>query len=183
MEIKNENGKLKTLEELYEEAKELIVDELDTMNTEDALYLGNEIRGRNNYDILYENKDENLNDVLSGMDPADLIRMGSEDWDNYSDFFTYDYDLNMTNDVWYDLDTDEIADDILEGSYHTYLTSDIVDILDEYEEAKEEIENYNPYRAMCEEVVAKFVNCEADVTDLLQTLDKLAKSDEAWEGN
>ena len=43
MDIKNENGKLKTVEELYDEAKELIVDELDTMRTEDALYLGNEI--------------------------------------------------------------------------------------------------------------------------------------------
>lgn len=183
MEIKNENGKLKTLEELYDEVKELIVDELDTMNTEDALYLGNEIRDCNSYALLYENKEGNLNDVLEGLDPADLIRMGSEDWDNYSDFFTYDYDLNMTDDVWYNLDTDEIAGDILEGSYRDHITYDIKDIIDEYEEAKEEIENYNPYRAMCEEVVAKYVNCEADVTDLLQTLDKLAKSDEAWEGN
>ena len=29
-----ENGKLKTVEELYEEAKELIVDELDCMRSE-----------------------------------------------------------------------------------------------------------------------------------------------------
>ena len=183
MDIKNENGKLKTVDELYEEAKEMIVDELDSMSTGDALYLGNEIRDRNSYAILYENEDRNLDDILDGLDPSELLRMGKDDWDDCSDFFTYDYDLNMTDDVWYDLDTVVIAEDILEGSYSNYITSDIQDILDEYEEAKEEIENYNPYRAMCEEVIQRYVNCEADVTDLLQTLDKLAKEDDAWEEN
>lgn len=178
MEIKKENGKLKTVEELYDEAKELIVDELDTMSNEDALYLGNEIRERNNYDTLYENKRSCINDVLTEEEPYDIL---TSDWDEYSYFFTWDCGFNMTDDVWYDLDTDEIAGDILEGSYRDYITYDIKDIIDEYEEAKEKIENYNPYRAMCEEVVAKYVNCEADVTDLLQTLDKLAKTDEAWE--
>lgn len=180
MDIKNENGKLKTVEELYEETKERIVSELDTMSTEDALYLGNEIRDRNSYDTLYENKRSCINDVLEGEEPYDIL---TSDWDDCSDFFTWDGDFNMTNDVWYDLDTDEIAEDILEGSYYNYITSDIKDILDEYEEAKEEIENYNPYRAMCEEVIQRYVNCEADVTDLLQTLDKLAKEDDAWEEN
>lgn len=180
MDIKKENGKLKTVEELYEEAKELIVDELDTMSTEDALYLGNEIRDRNSYDTLYENNRSCVNDVLEGEEPYDIL---TSDWDSYSDYFTWDGDFNMTDDVWYDLDTDEIADDILDGSYYNYITSDIKDILDEYEEAKEEIENYNPYRAMCEEVIQRYVNCEADITDLLQTLDKLAKTDDAWEEN
>lgn len=180
MEIKNENGKLKTVEELYDEAKELIVDELDCMSTEDALYLGNEIRDRNSYDTLYENKRSYINEVLEGEEPYDIL---TSDWDDYSDFFTLDGSFNMTDDVWYDLDTDEIADDILNGEYYNYITSDIKDILDEYEELKEQIENYNPYRAMCEEVVARYVNCEADVTDLLQTLDKLAKTDDAWEEN
>lgn len=181
MEVKKENGALKTLEELYEEAKELIVDELDTMSTDDALYLGNEIRGRNNYDILYENKDGNLNDVLSGMDPADLIRMGHEDWDDYSDFFTYDYDLNMTDDVWYDLDTSEIAEDILEGSYHDYITSDIKDLVDEYEETRDLLENYNPLRAEGVDLLTKYANCKADVTDLLQYIDRLVKDERLWE--
>lgn len=180
MEIKNENGKLKTVEELYDEAKELIVDELDSMSNEDALYLGNEIRDRNNYDRLYENNEEGVNEVLEGVDPWDIL---NSDWDDCSEFFTYDYEFNMTDDVWEDLDTDEIADDILDGNYRKYLTSDIKDIVDEYEELREQIENYNPYRAMCEEVIARYVNCEADVTDLLQTLDKLAKTDEAWEGD
>ena len=91
--------------------------------------------------------------------------------------------MNMTNDVWEDVDTSDLARDILNGNYSHYLNSDIKDILDEYEEAEEEIENYNPYRAMCEEVIQRYVNCEADVTDLLQTLDKLAKTDDAWEEN
>lgn len=180
MEIKKENGKLKTTEELYDEVKEMIVDELDCMNTDDALYLGNEIRDRNSYDTLYENKRSCINEVLEGEEPYDIL---TSDWDDYSDYFTYDGSFNMTDDVWYDLDTEEIADEILEGSYRNYLTSDIVDIVDEYEELKEQIENYNPYRAMCEEVLQRYVNCEADVTDLLQALDKLAKTDEAWEDN
>ena len=179
MEIKNENG-IKTVEELYDEAKELIVEELDCMSTEDALYLGNEIRERNSYDTLYENKRSCINEVLEGEEPYDIL---TSDWDDYSDFFTWDGSFNMTDDVWYDLDTNDIANDILNGEYYNYITSDIKDILDEYEEIKEEIENYNPYRAMCEEVIAKYTNCEADVTDLLQTLDKLAKTDEAWEEN
>ena len=148
------------------------------MSTEDALYLGNEIRDRNCYDTLYENKRSCINDVLNGEEPYDIL---TSDWEDCYDYFTWDCGFNMTDDVWYDLDTDEIADDILNGSYYNYITSDIKDILDEYEDLKEEIENYNPYRAMCEEVVQRYVNCEADVTDLLQTLDKLAKSDDAWE--
>lgn len=180
MEIKKENGKLKTVDELYEEAKELIVDELDCMSSDDALYLGNEIRERNCYETLYENTRSCINDVLEGEEPYDIL---TSDWDECSDYFTYNGEFNMTDDVWEDLDTDEIADDILEGNYRNYLTSDIKDIVDEYEDLKEQIENYNPYRAMCEEVVARYMNCEADVTDLLQTLDKLAKTDEAWEEN
>ena len=180
MKIKKENGKLKTVEELYEEAKEMIVDELDNMDSDDALYLGNEIRERNRYCTLYENTRSCINDVLEGEEPYDIL---TSDWDEYSDYFTWDGEFNMTDDVWYDLDTDEIADDILDGHYRDYLTTDIKDIVDEYEELKEQIENYNPYRAMCEEVVARYVNCGANVTDLLQTLDKLAKTDEAWEEN
>lgn len=178
MEIKYEDGTLKTVEDLYKEAKELIVSELDCMGTEDALYLGNEIRDRNSYDTLYKNERSCINDILDGEEPYDIL---TSDWDDCADFFTWDGDFNMTDDVWYDLDTDEIADDILDGNYYNYITSDIKDILDEYEEAKEKIENYNPYRAMCEEVITRYVNGEADVTDLLQTLDKLAKSDDAWE--
>lgn len=178
MEIKNENGTLKTLEELYDETKEKIVNELDIMDTEDALYLGNEIRGRNNYNRLYKNNEESINEVLDGESPWDIL---NKDWEDYSDFFTYDYgDLEMTNDVWYDLDTDDIAEEILEGSYHQYITSDIQDIVDEYEEAKEKIEGYHPLRAECRELIERYTNGKADVTDLLQMLDKLVRTDDCW---
>ena len=113
MEIKNENGTLKTLDELYDEAKEMIVDALDCMRDEDALYLGNEIRDRNNYDRLYKNDEEGINEVLDGESPWDIL---NKDWEDCSDFFTYDWDFNMTDDVWYDLDTYDIAEDILEGN-------------------------------------------------------------------
>lgn len=180
MEIKNENGKIKTLDELFKEAKELMVDALDNLDTDDQLCIGNELRDRHGYARLYENKESCLNDILDGIDPAELLRMG-QDWNDYADFFVYDYDLETTDDVWYDLDEEEIAEDILNEDFTPdYFPYELKEVLDNYLEAREQIENYNPYRAMCEEVVAKFVNCEADVTDLLQALDKLAKSDEAW---
>lgn len=178
MEFKNENGTLKTLDELYDDAKEKIVDELDTMDTDDALYLGNEIRYRNNYDRLYKNNEESINEVLDGESPWDIL---NKDWEDYSDFFTYDYDFDMTNDVWYDLDTDDIADDILDGNYHNYITSDIQDIVDEYEEAKDLLENYNPLRAEGVDLLAKYVDGKADVTDLLQYIDRLVKDERLWE--
>ena len=179
-EMKKENGRYLTLDELYDLAKEQIIDELDCMHNEDALYLGNEIRERNNYDILYENNEENINEQLDSWDPWDILRL---DYDDYADFFLLnDYnDLTFTNDAWYDLDTDDIAEDILDGSYSKYINSDIRDILDDYEEAKEWLENFNPIREAGAVILAKYTNCEADVTDLLQFIDSLVRNEEAWE--
>lgn len=179
MEIKNENGKLKTLEELYEEAIEMIIDVLEDFSEEEQLDIGNAYREMQNYSKLYTNDDTTINEELEGVDPWELLRLG-EDWDSSDGYFTWDgYDLYTTDDIWEDADPDDIARALLEGDMNARYR-ELVWALDEYDEAKEEIENYNPYRAMCEEVVARFVNCEADVTDLLQTLDKLAKTDEAW---
>ena len=93
----------------------------------------------------------------------------------------YSWGDKQLNDLWEDLDDYEVARDLLtEDFVPECMPREISEIIDEYKEALEELENYNPYRAMCEEVVRKYVNCEADVTDLLQTLDKLARTDEAW---
>lgn len=178
MEIKNENGKLKTVEELYDEAKEMIVDELDNMDSDDALKLGNAIRDCKGYETLYENNEENINEQLEDWNPWDIIQLN---YDDYSDYFYMDYgEPDFTDDVWCDLDTDEIADDILNGDYRNYLTSDIKDIVDEYEDLKEQIKNYNPFRAEGEELLKRYVNCGADVTDLLQYIDRLVKNDDVW---
>ena len=178
-ELKKADGSYITEEELYDLAKSEIVNELDSMNASDAIYLGNEIRDRNNYDLLYENNEENLNEQLEDMEPYDVLNL---DWDDYADYFTWDgYDLTTTDDVWTDLDTDEIAEDILEGSYSAYTNSEIKDILTDWEEAKEFLENLNPHREEGRELLAKFTNCEAGVTDLLQYIDKLVRNDEVWE--
>lgn len=164
------NGKYITLDQLYDLAKDEIVGELDCMGSDDALYLGNHIREKYNYDLLYENNEECINDQLDGWEPWDIVQL---DYDDYADFFVMEYgEPAFTDDVWYDLDTENIAEDILEGSYSSYITSDIKDIVDDYEEAREFLENLNPYRARGEEVLAKFLNCEADVTDLLQYIDR-----------
>ena len=182
MEIKNADGTIKTLEELQEDAVERMIDELDCLSTTNQIELGNDWRDTRNYTYLYENNEENINDALDGLDPYQVLQLG-EDYSSYDDFFLFDgWDLTMTDDVWYDIDPDELARELLlEDFVPNYMPSEIQEVIDEYNEAKELIENYNPYRAMCEEVVRKYVNCEADVTDLLQTLDKLARTDEAWE--
>lgn len=174
-----EAGKYISLEELYDMAKEEIVSELDDMNTEDALYLGNHIRDNNGYETLYENNETNINEILDGWEPWDIIQL---DYDDYSDFVYMSYgEPEFTNDVWTDLDTDEIAGEILDGDYTHYLTSDIKDILDDYEEAKEFLENLNPILAEADELLSKYVNCQADVTDLLQFIDKLVRDEKLWE--
>jgi hypothetical protein len=170
------------LEELYEEAIEMIVDVLEDFSEEEQLNIGNAYREMQNYSELHTNDDTTINEELEGTDPWELLQLG-EDWDSSDGYFTWDgYDLHTTDDIWEDADPEDIARAILEGDMNAKCR-ELIWALDEYDEAKEEIENYNPYRAMCEEVVAKYVNCEADVTDLLQTLDKLAKSDDAWEEN
>ena len=182
MEIKNEIGEIKTVDELLEDAVERMIDELDCLSTTNQIELGNDWRDTRNYTYLYENNEENINDALDGLDPYQVLQLG-EDYSSYDDFFLFDgWDLTMTDDVWYDIDEDELARELLlEDFVPNYMPSEIQEVIDEYNEAKELIENYNPYRAMCEEVVRKYVNCEADGTDLLQTLDKLARTDEAWE--
>lgn len=177
-ELKKADGTYITEDELYDMVKSDIVDELDCMNTDDALYLGNEIRDNKSYEILYRNDRDEINEALDGEEPYDIL---NADWESGYDFFTYDGDFNMTDDVWYDLDTDEIAEDILDGSYARYLNDDIKDILTDWEEAKEFLENLNPEREDAREVLRKFVNCEADVTDLLQCIDRLVRNDDIWE--
>lgn len=172
------NGKYIKADELYEMAKEEIVDILDNMDYDDALYLGNAVRDNKGYDTLYENNRENINDQLDCEEPYDILNL---DWDYSSEFFTWDgCSIDMTDDVWADLDTDDIAIDLLDGSYTRYLNDDLREVINDYEEAKEFLETLNPYREEAREVIRKYVNCEADVTDLLQCLDKLVRNDAAW---
>lgn len=182
MTIKTKVGKLKSVDELTDEAVDQIVEFLEDNSYEDwALGLGNAYRDNNHYPTLYENEEYTLNDELRNLDPYQLLRMGADDWSSSDDYFMYDgYDLSTTDDVWYDVDLEDFARDILDGDYYRHIPSDLQDIVDEYEEAKEKIENYNEGRAVAEEIIAKFTNCEADVTDLLQALDKLTRTDEYW---
>lgn len=181
MEIKTKNGRIKTAEELLDEAVELMVDKgFGYCDTEELLDIANEARENIGYDRLYPNEEDELNEQLNGVDPYQLLNM---DWDSYDSYFRFDgWDLYTTDDLWEDLDEYEVARDLLTEDFVPDCTPrEIANIIDEYKEALEELENYNPYRAMCEDVVRRYVNCEADVTDLLQTLDKLARTDEAWE--
>lgn len=182
MTIKTNTGKLKTLDELTDETVDQIVEFLEDNSYEDyALGLGNAYRENNHYSVLYENEEDVLNGELQNLNPYQLLNMGADDWCSSDAYFRYDgYDLSTTDDVWDDVDLEDFARDILDGYYYNDIPRELQDIVDEYEETKEKIENYNEGRAMAEEVIAKFTNCEADVTDLLQTLDKLVRNDDYW---
>ena len=173
------NGKFITLDELYDLAKDEVVEFLDGMYERDALYLGNAIRDANNYDRLYENNEDNVNEMLSSESPWDILN--DSDWKSGYDYFTYNGSFDMTDDVWYDLDTDEIAEFLLDGSYSRYLSSDLKQIVADFEEARDFLEELHPARVEGVSLLAKYMNCNADVTDLLQFVDKLMKNDEIWD--
>lgn len=174
-----ENGKYISTDRLRELAIKEIVSELTCMDEDDALYLSNRVRYLEDYDRLYKNDSEGVNEALDGWTPWDCLR---EDYDSYASYFYMDCGMTFTDDVWDGLDEEEIADNILNGCYVDYLTDDISEILNDYDEAKDFLEGLNPYRIEGEELIAKFTNCEADVTDLLQYISKLVKNDdgEVW---
>lgn len=180
MEIKV-NGRLRTKDELREEAVDMLVSALEDLDSDDALELGNAYRVANHDNELYTNDEDNINSELEGKDPYEILQMASS-WSDCDDYFSRDsYDeLGTTNDVWEGIDMNDLADDLINGCYGSKITEDITDILDEYEEALEALDNYNEGRLMAEEVIKKYVNCEATVTDLLQCLDKLVRNDDYW---
>lgn len=163
---------------LYNLAKVEIIDSLDDMATDEALCLGNQIREERNYEWLYENNEENINDQLEGWEPWDILQL---DYDSYADFFYMEYgEPSFTDNVWKDLDKDEIAEDILDGGYSDYWSEEINSIMDDYNEAKEFLDNLNKYRIEGEELLKKFTKGEADVADLLQYIDRITKNDDVW---
>lgn len=181
MTIKTKSGRLKTEDELREEVIEELVEVLEELDEDDALELGNAYRRANRDAELMVNDEDNLNSELEGRDPYEILQMAS-DWNEYDGYFSCDSwcDFGTTDNVWENVDLDDLADDIIEGDYRPYTTNEIQEIVEEYEKAVEELRNYNEGRIMAEEVIRKFVNCEADVTDLLQTLEKLVRTDEYW---
>lgn len=178
MEIIKKSGVLKTEDELYEEAVELLVDALEDLSEEEQIVIGNAYREMGS-PTLYCNDSATVDNEFSDLSPWELLQLG-QSWSEYDDYFIYDGDnLQTTDDIWIDADTDDVARAILDGEISAkYMV--LANIVEEYKQAKEQIEHYNPWRAMCTEVVKKFTDGTASVADLLQTLDKLAKSEDAW---
>ena len=180
MEIKVK-GKLKTEEQLRDEAIDALVDELENLDEDDALELGNAYRRANHDAELMVNDEDNLNSELDGKDPYEILQMAGN-WNECDDYFSCDSwgDFGTTSDVWENVDLVNLAQDLLDGDYTHERPDEIEEILDDYEEALEKLNNYNEGRALAEEVIRKYTNCQADVTDLLQCLDKLVRNDEYW---
>ena len=180
MEIKTK-GRLKTEDELREEVIDKLVDALENLDGDDALDLGNAYRQANHDEPLYVNDEDNLNSELEGKDPYDILCMACN-WNEYDEYFSCDSwgELGTTSDVWENVTLEDLAEDLLDGCYSSVTPDEITDIVEEYEEALEKLQNYNEGRALAEEVIKKYVNCQADVTDLLQCLDKLVRTDDYW---
>lgn len=181
MEIKTKAGRLKTEDELQEEAIDKLIEALEGMSEDAALDLGNAYRSSDYTDPLYVNDEDTINDELRGLDAYTILQM-AEDWNENDQYFSGNGygEFGTTDDVWENVDLEDLATDLLEGAYSRLVTDDIQEILDDYEETLEKINNYNEGRALAEEVIRKFVNCQADITDLLQALEKLARTDEYW---
>lgn len=178
IEIKKADGKYKTVEEIKEEVKELLIDELDCTDTDELLDFTNTLRETLDGDTLYKNEESDINDQLSDMDPWDLLQL---DYDNYSEFFYMEYgEPVFTDNIWHDLDEDDIADEILDGKWYDELPWSVKQLIDEYNEVLEELNNLNPIRREASELLIKYTNCEADVVDVLQFINKIAKNDEIW---
>lgn len=175
--LKNEDGTYKTLDDLCDDVNDLVYDALDTLCEDDQLDIGNRWRGDNNYDILHRLEEYEVNEELDGCKPWEILNM---EIDKSAEYFTYDgWDFNTTDDVWYDISLENIVDAIVIGSFDAEC-NEVNDIMEEYEDAKEILENLNEYRESAREVLTKFTNCEADWKDLYAALEKLVNTDDAW---
>lgn len=180
MNITTTNGKIKSMDTLFDEALEEMMESIeDNLSDAQQLYVGNMYREDNGYTELRELNEYNINDALDGMKPWDIV---NQDIDTYCSYFYYDgYDVTCTDDVWEDITVEDIARAILNDDLrYRDLPRELQDIYDEYEEARDKLENMNEGRKMAYEIVQKYVNCDADVSDLLVVLGKLAKNEDYW---
>lgn len=175
--VKDQNGKLKTLDDVREEAMRVIASEMDCLNEDDQLEIGNRWREEKGYERLRMLDEYEVNDALEDCEPWEILHFTCGNWDDY---FYYDgYDFCTTSDIWEDVDLDDVAEAIVNGDFDAECR-DIEEILDEYHEVVEYLENFNEYREMAREVLAKFTAGEAGWNDLYAVLDKLVKTDDAW---
>ena len=172
--IKYADGRLKTRDALYDEAKDELIEALEDLRWDTALELSNRYRENNGYNHLNVMEEDILNDMLEGETPWNIINL---EVDTSVRYFAYDgYDFYGTDDVWDDVDIESFADDILDELYGC-LPDAIQDIVEEYTEAVEALNSVGNTRREVINLVAKFTNCKADQYDLLAMLDKLAHSE------
>lgn len=181
--IKDENGKRITQEALREKAVAAITEVLDGLDTSDALDISNQYRDRNGEDMVYRNERENVNEVIGndGGDYYDVLDGCYSGYDSYYDFFTFDGDFNMTNDVWGDLDAETVADDIMEYPHYYDYNGDIEEILDAYETATEELNKpVNEYREELRKAFTDFKANTLTAWKFAEIVEKIVNTDSAW---
>ena len=177
------HGRLITESELREDAIDLLTDTLEGyISWDETLEIANAYREWNGEPELCRNNEEELDEYLRTWSPHEILQAAA----NYSagdDYFACDGDtIVTTSDEWEGLNIRDVATGIIDSDFNVpNRVKEVIDILNAYEEAKVELENYNPWRAKCQEMIRKYTSNEADVTDLLQLIDQLARHEEYWE--
>ena len=117
MEIKVK-GKLKTEEQLRDEVIDKLIEALEGLDEDAALDLGNAYRSSDYTDPLYVNDENTINDELRGVDAYTILQM-AENWNENDQYFSGSAygDFGTTDDVWENVDLEDLATDLLEGAY------------------------------------------------------------------
>ena len=81
--LKDQNGKYKTLDELKDEAMRVVADALENLDDTEQLEIGNEWRENNGYACLHILDEVEVNDALEDCEPWEILNFDCGKWDDY----------------------------------------------------------------------------------------------------
>jgi hypothetical protein len=170
------NGKIKSRDQLYDEAVEAMVEVLENLDSDEQLEIGNAYREYDGYPILHPNTDSEIDEALSDYSPSEIIQM---EYDSCADFFGIEYgEIEFTSYPWAGIEVEDVARAILDDEIGNLESpSDIKEIYESYVNAVNELENMNEGLKMATTTLNAYLNNQADVSDLLVTLSKLVRGD------
>lgn len=180
-----ENGKYKIAGQLRNEARNLMLSAIeDDLSGIELLELGNLYRDWDGGSTLYENTEDVINRELKHCDPAWLLEQEYDSWANYFAIDDWGGDLSFTNDAFEGFDAYDVVDAILDGDLDVYeIPALLKEIYQDLQDALISLESVNKFRKEIDDTISAYTNCEADVSDLLILLGKLANNEDIWEKN
>lgn len=180
-----ENGKYKVAGQLRDEARNLMLSTIeDDLTGIELLELGNLYREWDGGNTLYENTEDVINRELKHCDPVWLLEQDYDSWASYFAIDDWGGDLSFTDDALEGLDVYDVVDAILDEDLALHRLPDALkDIFEDWQEALTSLESVNKFRKEIDDTISAYTNCEADVSDLLILLGKLANNEDIWEKN